>query len=165
MTTQGAVLQVVEGATQEHATEGDLTPGPANSPNRVRIIDATLACLARHGTLKTTVDDIARRAKVSRATVYRAFPGGRDEVLSAVVDTEVARLFSSLGVRLGAADDLADALVAGIVEASARIQGHAALQYLVEHEPEVVLGHLALTSPTGCWRPPRGSRRRSWPGG
>ncbi len=90
------------------------------------------------------MDDIARRAGVSRATVYRVFPGGRDEVLSAVVDTEMARLFSALGVRLGEARDLTEALVGGIVEASARIRGHRALAYLVEHEPEMVLGHLAF---------------------
>jgi AcrR family transcriptional regulator len=110
----------------------------------VRIIDATLDCLALHGTAKTTVDDIARRAGVSRATVYRVFPGGRDELLSAVVDTEMARLFSALGVRLGEARCLTEALVGGIVEASTRIRGHRALGYLVEHEPEMVLGHLAF---------------------
>jgi AcrR family transcriptional regulator len=110
----------------------------------VRIIDATLACLARHGTIKTTVDDVARQAGVSRATVYRVFPGGRDEILAAVVDTEMARLFSALGVCLGEATDLAEALVSGIVEASTRVQTHVALAYLVEHEPEVVLGHLAF---------------------
>ncbi len=115
-----------------------------SSPHRVGIIDATLDCLALHGTAKTTVDDIARRAGVSRATVYRVFPGGRDEVLSAAVDTEMARLFSALGVRLGEAGDLTEALVGGIVEASARIRGHRALAYLVEHEPEMVLGHLAF---------------------
>ena len=88
----------------------------------MRIIDATLTCLARHGTVKTTVDDIARQAGVSRATVYRVFPGGRDEMLAAVVDTEMARLFSALGVRLGEAGDLTEALVGGIVEASTRIR-------------------------------------------
>ena len=146
MVIQGAALHVVHGETGERAPADDAATEVAtpSSPNRVRIIDATLACLARHGTLKTTVDDIARQAKVSRATVYRAFPGGRDEVLSAVVDTEMARLFSALGVRLGAADDLAGALVGGIVEAATRIKGHAALHYLVEHEPEMVLGHLAF---------------------
>ncbi len=114
------------------------------SPHRVRIIDATLACLARHGTSKTTVDDIARQAGVSRATVYRVFPGGRDEILGAVVDTEMARLFSALGVRLGEARSLTEALVSGIVEASTRILEHSALAYMVEHEPEMVLGHLAF---------------------
>ena len=119
-------------------------PAEHSSPRRVRIVDATLACLARYGTAKTTVDDIAREAGVSRATVYRIFRGGREEILAAVVDTEMARLFSALGVRLGEATDLADALVGGIVEATTRIRDHAALAYLVEHEPETVLGHLAF---------------------
>jgi AcrR family transcriptional regulator len=117
---------------------------PSDSPHRVRIIDGTLACLARHGTVKTTVDDIARESGVSRATVYRAFPGGRDEILAAVVDTEMARLFSALGVRLGTAEHLGQALVGGIVEASVRLRDHAALHFLVEHEPGIILGHLAF---------------------
>ena len=116
----------------------------AESPHRVRIIDGALACLARHGTAKTTVDDIARQSGVSRATVYRAFPGGRDEILGAVVDTEMARLFSALGVRMGNAGDLTSALVGGIVEASTRLRDHAALHFLVEHEPGMILGHLAF---------------------
>lgn len=56
----------------------------------------------------------------------------------------MARLFSALGVTLGESEDLGEALVGGIVEASARIRRHAALAYLVEHEPDVVLGHLAF---------------------
>jgi len=114
------------------------------SSTRVRIVDGALRCLAQQGIAKTTVDDIARQAGVSRATVYRAFPGGRDEVLGAVVDTEMARLFSALGVCLGQARDLTAALIGGIVEASTRLRDHAALHYLAEHEPETVLGHLAF---------------------
>lgn len=162
MVASGAALQVVDGTTNGSGATHDALPdlpgsdqlGPdvatraadasGSSPQRVRIIDATLDCLALHGTSKTTVDDIARRSGVSRATVYRAFPGGRDELLAAVVDTEMARLFAALGVRLGEADDLTEALVGGIVEASTRIRGHRALNYLVAHEPEMVLGHLAF---------------------
>ena len=111
---------------------------------RLRIVDATLSCLARHGTAKTTVEDVARRAGVSRATVYRAFPGGRDEVLRAVVETETERLFAAVGSAVAAATDLDEALVAGIVEASRRIRDHATLGYLVAHEPGTILGHLAF---------------------
>lgn len=139
MGVPGGSLRVLDGG---EAAAGLATS--AASPNRIRIIDATLWCLARHGTTKTTVDDIARQARLSRATVYRAFPGGRDEVLGAVVDTEMARLFSTLGVCLGQAGDLSAALVGGIVEASTRLRDHAALHYLAEHEPETVLGHLAF---------------------
>jgi AcrR family transcriptional regulator len=140
---------MIERSTALHLVEDDLS-GPdgrrrsPSSPHRVRIIDATLTCLSRYGTAKTTVDDVAREAGVSRATVYRVFPGGRDEILSAVVDTEVARLFAALGVCLGEAADLAEALVEGIVEASRRIRDHAALATLLANEPETVLGHLAF---------------------
>lgn len=139
----GASLRVVDAGVSPAPT-APADPASKLSPHRERVVDATLVCLARHGTLKTTVDDIARQAGLSRATVYRAFPGGRDEVLAAVVDTEMARLFSALGVRLGEARDLTEALVAGIVEASSRIRDHAALGFLVAHEPEMVLGHLAF---------------------
>jgi len=40
--------------------------------------------------------------------------------------------------------DLAAALVGGIVEASTRLRDHAALHFLVEHEPGIILGHLAF---------------------
>ncbi len=129
----------------------DERPAPATPPRRhtpttlrLRIVDAALVCLARHGTLKTTVDDVARQAGVSRATVYRAFPGGRDEVLGAVLDTEASRMFAAVGAKLAEASDLEDALVGGIVEASVRIRDHEALRYLVDHEPGTVLGHLAF---------------------
>jgi AcrR family transcriptional regulator len=114
------------------------------SSQRVRIVDAALRCIAQQGTRKTTVDDLARQAGVSRATLYRTFPGGRDAVFGAVVETEVARFFSELAVVMGEAHDLEDALVAGIVGAARRLSTHAALGYLLEHEPDVILPHLAF---------------------
>lgn len=145
MGAAGGALRVVEGASGSVLPRSDSSrASSAASPHRERIVDATLTCLARHGTAKTTVDDIARQAGLSRATVYRVFPGGRDELLQAVVDTEAARLFASLGVAMGGAFSLADALVAGIVGASTALAEHAALRFLVEHEPERILGHLAF---------------------
>ena len=114
------------------------------SSTRVRIVDATLACLARQGVAKTTVDDIAREAKFSRATLYRTFPGGKDAVIEAVVDTEVARLFSSLAVVMGEATDIEDVLVAGMVDAARRLSTHQALAYLLVHEPGVILPRLTF---------------------
>jgi AcrR family transcriptional regulator len=91
-----------------------------------------------------TVDDVARGAGCSRATVYRIFPGGRDAIVAAVADTETARLFSALGVVMGEADTLEAVLVAGIVEAATRITGHRALTRLRRDEPEILLPHLAF---------------------
>jgi AcrR family transcriptional regulator len=110
----------------------------------VRIVDGALDCLARQGIAKTTVDDMARSARLSRATVYRTFPGGKEGILAAVVETEVARLFSSLAVVMGEATDLEDVLVAGMVESARRLRGHGALGYLLEHEPGTVLPYLTF---------------------
>ncbi len=115
------------------------------SSQRIKVVDAALRCLARLGTTKTTVDDIAREAGLSRATLYRIFPGGKEGIFSAVVDTEVARLFSALAVAMGEATDLEDVLVAGISEAASRLTSHAALSYLFEFEPGVIQPVLAFS--------------------
>ena len=114
------------------------------SSTRVRIVDGALECLARQGIAKTTVDDMARAARLSRATVYRTFPRGKEGILAAVVETEVARLFSTLAVAMGEAGDLEDVLVAGMVESARQLRDHGALTYLLEHEPGAVLPYLTF---------------------
>ena len=84
------------------------------------------------------------RPRFSRATVYRTFPGGKDAILEAVVDTEVARLFSALAVVMGEATDLEDVLVDGMVEAARRLSTHRAIAYLLSHEPGVILPQLTF---------------------
>ena len=116
------------------------------APQRVRIADAATRCVARTGVTKTTVDDVAREAGCSRATVYRTFPGGKEEVVAAVVDTEVARLFSAVAVAMGAAEDLEDAVVAGILTAASAMAGHAALGYVLDNEPGVLLPYLCFAA-------------------
>lgn len=119
------------------------------SSTRVRIVDATLRCVARQGLAKTTVDDVAREAAFSRATLYRTFPGGKDAIVAAVAETEIARLFSSLAVVMGEAADLEDVLVAGMVESARRLGTHPALAYLLLHEPGVILRHLTFADLDG----------------
>lgn len=108
------------------------------------MVDAALRCLARNGIAKTTIDDVVREAGISRATLYRQFPGGKDAVMQAVVETEVSRLFSSLGAVMGEADDLETLLVRAIVEAARQLSSHEAIAYLLAHEPGTILPHLAF---------------------
>ncbi len=138
MTTVGAARRAGRDRVVRHLGADD------RSSTRVRIVDGALRCLARQGVAKTTVDDIAREAGLSRATLYRTFPGGRDSVLGAVVETESARLTSALAVAMGEAEDLEDVLVAGMVESTRRLRSHAALTYLLTHEPGVILPHLTF---------------------
>ena len=117
---------------------------PEVGPGERRVLDAAVVCLGRWGVAKTSLDDIAREAGVSRATAYRLFPGGKDTVLDATVATELARFATALGERLAGAEDLEELLVAGITFASRHLAGHAALQYLLVHEPEQVLPHVSF---------------------
>ena len=107
-------------------------------PLEDRIADAMLECISRWGLAKTTADDIARTAGVSRATLYRVFPGGKDVALDALLRRETARFFESVAEPLQAVDNLEDALVLGIVAAARFLSEHEPLQYLLTHEPERV---------------------------
>lgn len=49
-----------------------------------RILDAARRCVDRWGINKLTIDDVATEAGVSRATLYRLFPGGKDVMFDAL---------------------------------------------------------------------------------
>jgi AcrR family transcriptional regulator len=120
-------------------------PGPAPGDElEARISAAALACLGRAGLGGTTLDDIAAEAGCSRATIYRTFPGGRDVLLAAVLDREINRLTADLSAELASAGDLADALVTTIGGTAMALRRHAALQYLMVHEPGAGLPHLSF---------------------
>jgi AcrR family transcriptional regulator len=114
-------------------------------PVATRIRDAALVCIGRFGLAKTTVDDIAREAGCSRATLYRSFDG-KPAILRAAVAAEFLRVTAAV-VDAGRAEaSFADAVVAVVVRGAREVRGHDALQFLLAHEPDAVLGHLAFVS-------------------
>lgn len=114
------------------------------SPSALAVLDGTRRCLARWGVAKTTLDDVAREAGVSRASVYRMFPGGKDALLAALVEREAGVYIDQIDEHVQSAPDLAEALVGAISITARTIAGHLALQYLLEHEAGLVLPHLAF---------------------
>jgi AcrR family transcriptional regulator len=109
-----------------------------------RLVDAALRCMARWGIRKTTLDDIAREAGVSRATVYRVFPGGKDRVVEVVFCHEAGRVFHAVDADLRSAETLEDLLVTGISAILRVAVGHEVLASVIRHEPELVLPHFAF---------------------
>jgi AcrR family transcriptional regulator len=109
-----------------------------------RMVAAALRCVARWGFGKTTVDDIAREAGVSRATAYRVFPGGKDRLVETVVHHELGRMFHEAETEAAAAETLEDLLCTGIRISMEMLTGHDALHYMLTHEPEAVLPHFAF---------------------
>ena len=115
----------------------------APAPVDVRAREAVLTCIGRFGLAKTTIDDIAREAGCSRATLYRYFDAKPEIVRSAVV-AEHERVAGEVVAAGRAAATFADAVVAVVVAGARELRGHDALQFLLAHEPEAVLGHLAF---------------------
>jgi AcrR family transcriptional regulator len=113
---------------------------------RQRILEATYACVARWGLAKTTVEDAAREAGLSRATVYRYFPGGRDELIDAVVSWQFLLFFVRLYEEVHGAGSLEEVLDRGLLFARRSLLEHEVLQKMLEVEPEVLMPKLTVES-------------------
>jgi AcrR family transcriptional regulator len=109
-----------------------------------RLVAAARTCIARWGLRKTTLDDIAREAGVGRATVYRAFPGGKDRLAEAVLCHETGRLFTEYDAALAAATTLDELLVVGVTGALAVMHDDEVVRSILTHDPDLVLPHFAF---------------------
>ena len=112
------------------------SPDPAL---RERLLEAAYACVARFGLAKTTVEDVVKESGVSRATVYRVFPGGRDQLLREVVAWEMGRFFGSLAEAVAGAPDFASLVEEGLRFAHRAMREHEVLQKILVTEPERLL--------------------------
>jgi AcrR family transcriptional regulator len=116
-------------------------------PTRLRIIVAAYACVARQGLAAVTLEAASQEAGVARATVYRHFPGGRDELVKAVVGWEVTRFFAGVREDIGEAPDFATYLERGMLAAHRRLEAHEVLQHALEGESERLMPPLATVIP------------------
>jgi AcrR family transcriptional regulator len=109
---------------------------PAAATTEQRIVEALTVCLGRWGMAKTTVEDIAREAGISRATVYRLFPGGKTAISHAAALADMAQLVELLRTGLDGVDDRADRLSRALWLAACYFADHDVLNYLRAHEPD-----------------------------
>ncbi|HXQ18039.1 MAG TPA: TetR/AcrR family transcriptional regulator [Acidimicrobiales bacterium] len=121
-------------------------PSPDRAAIRERILQATYDCVARWGLSKTTVEDAAREAGLSRATVYRYFPGGRQELINAVVGWEYAAFFLRLYEQVRDAESLEEVIERGLMFAHRSIREHEVLQRILLTEPDLLLPQLSVES-------------------
>jgi TetR/AcrR family transcriptional regulator, repressor for uid operon len=108
-----------------------------------RVATAALDEFAEHGIRRTSMEDIARRAGVSRMTVFRRF-ASKQRLVEVVIAREVHRGMQELDLLWEDAETLEDRLVAGFEFAGRYVRGHPLFDRLLRSEPDVLLPPLTL---------------------
>jgi AcrR family transcriptional regulator len=114
---------------------------------RDRVLAAVVAVAGRSGIARLTVDDVAREAGVGRATVYRWFPGGREQLVDEGITWEIGRFLDRVVAATADAPDLRQRLIGTIRVARRALADHEVLQHLLVTEPGGLLPQLQQTVP------------------
>ncbi len=109
-----------------------------------RILDATKVCCERWGIAKVSIDDIAAEAGVSRATLYRMYPGGKDVLFDALRVRELEEFFAQLKLGVVGAIDLEDIVVRTVVVATRELRADDHLAIMLMSEPGDTLAQLTV---------------------
>ena len=102
------------------------------------ILDAAVVEFEQHGFRRVALDDVARRAGVSRTTIYRRFDG-RDELVGAVIDRENAVLFASIADELRSRRPQSNYYVEAFTLSIVRFRQHRVLTRIIADEPGLML--------------------------
>ncbi|MEU4516427.1 helix-turn-helix domain-containing protein [Nonomuraea wenchangensis] len=105
---------------------------------RGRILDAAYEQFSRMGIRRSTMEDVARRAKVSRITVYRRF-ATKDALVEDVVRREFRRYFDQFLIDIERAGTPAERVVLGFVSSLRAIRGNPLIGGLIDVEPDLLV--------------------------
>jgi AcrR family transcriptional regulator len=123
----------------------------ANSPDDAtteRILDAALALFTEFGMRRTSVDDIAKRAGVTRVTVYRRFRT-RDLLIGVAIHREYLRFLAVLDPAVKGLPTMEERVTEGFLVTLRHVQSHPLIGGLLRTEPELVLPALTIDGGPG----------------
>lgn len=116
-----------------------------NAEPTAAYLDAARACILDVGWRRTTLTEVARRAGVSRMTIYRAWPD-MPAVLGDLMTREwgevVTRTVSEADAGLGKKATAADRIVAEVVGTTRALRDNELFVRIVELDPELLLPYL-----------------------
>ena len=79
---------------------------------REKIVDAAIRCFQRYGPQRTSMNDIADEAGISRRTLYRQFDD-RPALVAEILDRRLSELHASVVAHLATYDNIEAALIEG----------------------------------------------------
>ena len=104
-----------------------------------RVLDATKLAIEKWGVSRFTISDVCVLADVSRATLYRMFPGGKEVLLEVLHVRSLDEFFTTLLDRADGAKSLEDLLVRCIVSATTQLRNDQHLAMMLATEPGTTL--------------------------
>ncbi|MEV0135306.1 helix-turn-helix domain-containing protein [Dactylosporangium sp. NPDC050688] len=104
---------------------------------KAALLDAAYEQFCRVGIQRCTMEDVARRAKVSRITVYRRF-ANKNTLVEEVVRREFRRYFDQFLLDIGRAGTVADRVVVGFVSSLRALRRNPLIGGLMAAEPDLV---------------------------
>jgi AcrR family transcriptional regulator len=116
----------------------DSTTVPDSSSTTEAILDAAVVEFEQHGFRRVALDDVARRAGISRTTIYRRFRN-KDELTAAVIERENVTLFADIASELKQAAPQSNYYVEAFTLAILRFRKHRVLDRMIRDEPALVL--------------------------
>ncbi|MBE3199883.1 TetR/AcrR family transcriptional regulator [Frankia sp. CH37] len=125
----------------ERALGASLDGAGSGDEIRDRVLDAAAELFGRSGIRRTSIEDVARRAGVSRITVYRRFPT-KNVLVEEVLLRDLRAFLVSFRAVVGRAESAAERLVEGFCLALRTARVNPLFGGLIEVEPEVILPFL-----------------------
>ncbi|BBY73746.1 TetR/AcrR family transcriptional regulator [Mycolicibacterium parafortuitum] len=111
---------------------------PAPDIASEQILDAAVVEFGRHGFRRVALEDVARRAGVSRTTIYRRF-ANKDELVGAVIERENVTLFADIAAELKKAAPQSNIYVEAFTLSILKFRRHRVLYQMITEEPGLVL--------------------------
>ncbi|MGQ0483236.1 MAG: TetR/AcrR family transcriptional regulator [Pseudonocardia sp.] len=120
-----------------------LDPEPDTDDLAERILDGALEQFRDTGLTRTTMDDVARRAGLSRVTIYRRFQN-KNALIEAVLLRECRRCLEALDSAVTGLPGIRERMVEGFVFALRYAREHPLVGGLLRVEPQVILPFMTV---------------------
>lgn len=108
---------------------------------KVRLLDAAYEQFCRMGIQRSSMEDVARRAELSRVTVYRRF-ATKDALVEQVILREFRRYFDQFLIDIRHAHTAADRVVVGFVSSLRAFRENPLIGGLMAAEPTLLAGSM-----------------------
>lgn len=133
-----SVGEEVSGVSEQSVADGASPDASGVAPSvEDQVLDAARSCILEYGVRRTTLAEIARRAQVSRPTVYRRWADTR-AVVSSLLTREIASVMPSF-----AASEVARTQIAfAASEVANKVRRHPLFVKIVDSDPDILATYI-----------------------